>query len=67
MSLYRSWLSERGILGSWELEMQPDGQQVQIAGLVVVHQSPPTAKGYHFITFEDEAGLVDVIIPTQDL
>jgi error-prone DNA polymerase len=30
--------------------------------LVVVHQAPPTAKGVHFITLEDEHGLLDVIV-----
>jgi error-prone DNA polymerase len=62
MAYYRVWLHKQGILGSWELEAQPDGQRVRIAGLVVVHQAPPTANGFHFITLEDEAGLTDVIV-----
>jgi error-prone DNA polymerase len=65
MSLYRAWLTEQDILSSWELAMQPDGQWVRLAGLVVVHQSPPTAKGFHFITLEDEGALVDVIVRPQ--
>jgi error-prone DNA polymerase len=32
---------------------------------VVVHQAPPTAKGHHFITLEDEEGLIDVIVRPQ--
>jgi len=35
---------------------------VHVAGLVVVHQAPPTAKGHHFITLEDENGMINVII-----
>lgn len=62
MTLYRPWLAERGILGSWELKAQPQGRQVRVAGLLVVHQAPPTAKNFHFLTLEDEAGLVDVIL-----
>ena len=62
MSLYRPWLNRQGILDSQALIAQPDGQLVRIAGQVVVHQSPPTAKGFHFITLEDEAGLMDLII-----
>ena len=31
----------------------------------VVHQSPPTAKGMHFLTVEDEAGFINVVIPPQ--
>jgi error-prone DNA polymerase len=37
-------------------------QRVQFAGLVVVHQSPPTAKGHHFICLEDEEEMVNVIV-----
>jgi error-prone DNA polymerase len=65
MTFYRPWLTAQGILGSWELAEQLAGTQARIAGLVVVHQSPPTAKGFHFITLEDEAGLIDVIIRPQ--
>jgi DNA polymerase III alpha subunit len=35
---------------------------VQVAGLVVVHQSPPTAKGFPFITLEDEFGLMNIVV-----
>ncbi|MDX1612889.1 MAG: error-prone DNA polymerase [Candidatus Promineifilaceae bacterium] len=62
MAFYRSRLAERGILGSAGLERAGNGQRVQVAGLVVVHQSPPTAKGHHFITLEDEDGLMNIII-----
>jgi error-prone DNA polymerase len=37
-------------------------QTVQVAGLLVVHQSPPTANGHHFLTLEDETGLLDVVV-----
>lgn len=33
--------------------------------IVAVHQAPPTAKGFHFITLEDKAGLLDMIINPQ--
>jgi error-prone DNA polymerase len=62
ISLYRRWLKEQGILDSQEVESCEDGQKVQVAGLVVVHQAPPTAKGHHFITLEDEMGLMNVIV-----
>ncbi|MEW5956273.1 MAG: error-prone DNA polymerase [Chloroflexota bacterium] len=65
MTFYCSWLNEQGILGSRDLKLQPDGAMVRVAGLVVVHQSPPTAKGFHFITLEDEAGLIDLIVRPQ--
>ena len=33
-----------------------------MAGLVVCHQASPTAGGHHFITLEDEDGLIDVVV-----
>jgi error-prone DNA polymerase len=62
MALYRPWLAKHGILGSREMEASADGQRVQVAGLVVVHQAPPTAKGYHFVTLEDSEGLINVVV-----
>ena len=35
---------------------------MRVAGLVVVRQRPPTAKGHLFITLEDEEGLVNLIV-----
>jgi error-prone DNA polymerase len=62
MTLYRPWLARHGILSSQELEARRAGKRARTAGLMVVHQAPPTAKGYHFITLEDEEGLIDVIV-----
>ncbi len=62
MSFYRNHLKRRGILNSVQLARHPVGQQVWAAGLMVVHQSPPTAKGFHFITLEDEEGFMNLII-----
>jgi error-prone DNA polymerase len=59
---YRQQLKQRGILSSAELSQHPSGQQVWVAGLIVVHQAPPTAKGYRFITLEDEEGFVNLIV-----
>jgi error-prone DNA polymerase len=62
MTLYRPWLGRHGILSSRELETSADGGRVRAAGVVVMHQAPPTAKGHHFITLEDEEGLINVIV-----
>jgi error-prone DNA polymerase len=45
--------------------MRQDGQTVRIAGQNVMHQAPPTAKGFHFITLEDENGCMYVIVRPQ--
>jgi error-prone DNA polymerase len=62
MSFYRTWLDAQDILNSTTLEACDDGQRVRVAGLCVVHQAPPTAKGFHFATLEDEFGMINVII-----
>lgn len=39
-----------------------DGQKVKIGGLIVARQSPPTAKGFHFLAVEDSHGMLNVIV-----
>jgi error-prone DNA polymerase len=62
MALHRPWLENMGVLTSLDLEDCRDREKVKVAGLVVVRQRPPTAKGHVFITLEDEHGLVNVIV-----
>ena len=38
------------------------GQKVQAAGMTVVLQRPLTAKGVMFVSLEDEAGLLDLVV-----
>ena len=61
LRLLRRHLHE-GIVSSVQLERLPDGQRVQVAGLVVCRQRPETAKGFLFLTLEDEEGLANVIV-----
>ena len=65
MTLYRRQLEAQGIHGSRGLAGCANGGRVRVAGLLVVHQSPPTAKGFHFLTLEDEDGLLNVIVRPQ--
>jgi DNA polymerase-3 subunit alpha/error-prone DNA polymerase len=37
-------------------------QKIRVAGLVSVTQRPPTAKGFCFITLEDEFGFMNIVI-----
>jgi error-prone DNA polymerase len=62
MAFYRPWLDQLGAQTSLTLEICDDGQRVKVAGHCVVHQVPPTAKGFHFLTFDDEWGRINVII-----
>jgi error-prone DNA polymerase len=62
MGYYRDRLRRRGILSSQELNARRDGETVWVAGLVIVRQRPPSAKGFVFITLEDEEGLMNLIV-----
>ncbi|MCA9903025.1 MAG: error-prone DNA polymerase [Anaerolineae bacterium] len=62
MTHYRQWMKSRGICGSRELNRLRSGTRVDVAGETVMHQAPPTAKGFHFITLEDSAGMMNVIV-----
>ena len=42
-----------------------DGETVATAGLVICRQRPGTAKGFVFLTLEDETGLVNVVVTPQ--
>ncbi|MBI3299141.1 MAG: error-prone DNA polymerase [Elusimicrobia bacterium] len=59
----RAHLRELGALSIVELESVPAGSSVKVAGLVIARQRPPTARGFTFITLEDETGLAQGIIP----
>jgi len=39
-----------------------DGREVAVAGLVICRQRPGTAKGFVFLTLEDETGMVNVVV-----
>ena len=59
---WRQELSRRGILSTAQLLDLPDGQRVRTAGAVIVRQRPGTAKGFVFLTLEDETGLCQAIV-----
>jgi error-prone DNA polymerase len=47
---------------SWHIKRSQPGSVIRAAGLVIVKQRPPTAKGVTFATLEDEHGFMDIII-----
>ena len=65
MAILRDWLQQRGIGSSRDVEDCPPYQLIVCAGLVVIRQAPPTAKGFRFITLEDEFGFINVIVRSQ--
>jgi error-prone DNA polymerase len=54
------------VLSSAELRNLRDGEYVRSAGCVIARQRPGTAKGFIFISMEDETGIANVIV-TPDL
>ncbi|HEX9118035.1 MAG TPA: DNA polymerase III subunit alpha, partial [Anaerolineae bacterium] len=62
LRLLRPGLRQRHVLTAAEMAVQPVGKLIRVAGMVVVRQAPPTAKGHLFITLEDETGLINLII-----
>ena len=62
MQVLRPGLQGEALVRSSELEERHDGEAVRVAGYVVMRQRPPTAKGFAFITMEDEEGMLNIVI-----
>jgi error-prone DNA polymerase len=62
VTLYRDKLKRRGVRCAAEVGTVPDGERAQVAGAVIVRQRPGTAKGFFFITLEDETGFANAIV-----
>jgi len=65
LAQYRSHLERQGILPAAHLKQLPDGRFVSVAGAVIARQRPGTAKGFVFLSLEDETGIANVIITPQ--
>jgi error-prone DNA polymerase len=62
MALRRGDLSLRGVMRASDLTSARNGRRVRVAGMVITRQRPGTAKGFVFLTLEDETGISNVII-----
>ena len=62
MTLRRRDLAARGIQRAIDLPRGRTGQRVRTAGMVITRQRPGTAKGFVFLTLEDETGIANVIV-----
>jgi error-prone DNA polymerase len=66
MSHVRSVLELNGVRTARDLlQNGRDGETIATAGLVICRQRPGTAKGFVFLTLEDETGLVNVVVTPQ--
>jgi error-prone DNA polymerase len=62
MALRRQELAMRGVLRAVDLRSARQGRVVRVAGMVITRQRPGTAKGFVFLTLEDETGVANIIV-----
>ncbi len=62
MALRRAELNQRDVWPAASLKHARDGQWVRVAGSVICRQRPGTAKGFVFLSLEDETGISNAIV-----
>ncbi len=62
MALRRGELATRGVLRACDLGATRPDRRVRVAGMVITRQRPGTAKGFVFLTLEDETGIANIIV-----
>jgi error-prone DNA polymerase len=62
MARRREEMNALGIRRAIELKNLADGRDVRVAGCVIVRQRPGTAKGFVFLSLEDETGIANIIV-----
>ncbi len=62
MEHFRDKLAAQGVVPAAKLPEVPRNGKCRVGGLVITRQRPGTAKGFVFLTLEDETGLVNVIV-----
>ncbi len=61
MAMLRHRLKD--VYAAGDLALARDGEQVTIAGSVICRQRPGTAKGFVFVSLEDETGIANAVVP----
>jgi len=59
---FRAELDSRGVISAGRLNSMPNHLICKVGGMVITRQRPGTAKGFVFLTLEDETGLINVIV-----
>jgi len=62
MAFLRASLATRGVQRARDLLNTRAGRRVRVAGAVLVRQRPGTAKGFVFLSLEDETGIANIIV-----
>ncbi|MFN8529746.1 MAG: hypothetical protein U0670_14160 [Anaerolineae bacterium] len=55
-------MNSSALHSSRDLVTYPDRHPIHWAGMLLIRQSPLTAKGYQFVTLEDEFGFISLIV-----
>jgi error-prone DNA polymerase len=66
MAYRRTDLKRAGVLSAKDLTKVQNGRRVRTAGCVIARQRPGTAKGFVFLSLEDETGISNAIL-TPDI
>ncbi len=62
MTYHRQRMHEMGIMDAATAKQQRDGMVLTVAGCVITRQRPGTAKGFVFLSLEDETGIMNIIV-----
>ena len=62
MALQRQKLTRMGVTRASQLRSLPDGKRVRVVGGVIARQRPPTARGFLFMSLEDETGISNIVV-----
>jgi error-prone DNA polymerase len=62
MRFYRERLNTMQVIPAGQVKHMPDGRFIRVAGAVICRQQPGTAKGFVFLSIEDETGIANAIL-----
>jgi error-prone DNA polymerase len=62
MAYHRGHMEKLGVHRAIDLSQIPSGRKVRTAGCVIARQRPGTAKGFVFLSLEDETGVANAIV-----
>jgi DNA polymerase III alpha subunit len=65
MAHQRAWLDTLKVARAGDLKSMRNGMSLKVAGWVIVRQRPGTAKGFVFLSIEDETGIANIIVTPQ--
>jgi error-prone DNA polymerase len=65
VAVHRSELNKLGATRAIDIYQFRNGRAIRVGGWVIVRQRPGTAKGFMFLTLEDETGVANIIVTPQ--